>query len=86
MKSPLKIIIEKKPYLTWYIKNKSHLSNESMLEHVLNFGSWEDFQEIERGLGLKKVNTIFDKIASKKRVNLRPQTINYFKKYFQKYA
>lgn len=75
-----------KPYLAWYVADKNKLSDESVLEHTLNYGNWEDYMKIEKTLGIKKTNILFAKLSSKKRVNLRPQTVNYFSNYFAKYA
>ena len=77
---------EKKPYLAWYVKNKTSLSDKSVLEHILNYGNWEDFKEIERIIGLSRMRVLFKQIVSGKRVNLKPRTINYFENYFRKYA
>jgi len=62
------------------------MSLESALEHVLNYGDWDDYLEAEKTLGINKVKIIFDKLKSKKRPNLRVKTINYFEKYYQKHA
>lgn len=85
MKS-LRRIFEKKPYLAWYVRDKVHLSEESMLEHVLNYGNWDDYLTVESTLGLERVKSLYQNLKNKKRVNLRPQTINYFDLYFAKYA
>ena len=37
-------IIKNKPYLAWYVKEPEKLSEESVLEHVLNYGNWDDVQ------------------------------------------
>jgi len=79
-------LFKKKPYLSWYIHNKKDLSKESMVEHVLNYGNWEDFLKTEKEMGIQNLKSVFNKLKSKGRVNLRPQTINYFENYFQKYA
>lgn len=79
-------IFKKKPYLNWYVKDYNALSDESVLESVLANGNWQDFLDIIRSLGLSKTRDIFETIKNKKRVNLRPQTINYFDRYFTKYA
>lgn len=34
--------IKKKPYLVWHTKNFEHLSNESIVENVLNYGNFAD--------------------------------------------
>ena len=82
----LQSILQNKPSLSWYIKNKSKLSDESALEHILSFGDWEDVMEAEKALGVTKMKFLFEKICNKKRVNLKPRTINYFHNYFTKYA
>jgi hypothetical protein len=82
----LQKIIEKKPYLAWYVKDTSSLDNESSFEQILNYGDWEDFLEARQMVGDKELKLIFDKLKSKKRVNLRPQTVNFFENYFQKYC
>lgn len=79
-------LFQKKPYLAWYISDRKNLSDESKLEHILNYGNWDDFLKAEEELGLKRINAMFKKITGKKRVNLRPQTVNYFSKYLGKYA
>ena len=82
----LQKIFERKPYLAWYIKDISTLSEKSMFEHILNYGDWEDFLEAEEVLGLSKMKSIFNEIKGGKRVNLKPRTISYFNNYFAKYA
>ncbi len=79
-------VFNKKPYLNWYVKDHGELSSESVLESVLNYGDWQDFLDIKKTLGLSKTQKLFKNIKSKKRVNLRPATLNYFDKYFNKYA
>jgi len=79
-------LFNSKPYLTWYIKNKEKISEKSMFEHVLNYGNWEDFLKTENILGINKLKRLFDQISNQRRVNLRKQTVNYFKNYFDKYA
>lgn len=79
-------IINNKPHLIWHTKNYQNLSLESITEAVLNFGSWEDFQQLKKILGTKKLGDIYQKIRNKKRQNLKAITANYFDKYFHKHA
>lgn len=78
--------VKEKPYLFWYIKDLEKLSNESVVEHVLNYGDFNDFKRIIEILGLENVAEIFRKQASKERNNYRPEVKNYFTLYFNKYA
>lgn len=68
-------------HLMWY-GNTENLSIESVVEHVLMYGDYEDYKELERMLGKKKVFSIFQKQISQKRTNYRPQTLHFFKHYF----
>lgn len=78
--------IKKKPYLVWYISDKEHLSNEAIVESVLNYGDFKDVKKIISLLGMKKVAGIFRKQLKQKRVNYDPKIKNYFKLYFDTYA
>jgi len=83
--------IKKRRYLIWYvgIENFDKLSDESIVEAVLNYGDWDDVQELIRILGLKKTAEIFRRKSKKSkmgRTNYRPEIINYFSLYFKKYA
>jgi len=82
----LQHLFRKKPYLAWDVKDKGGLSEKSILEHILNYGDWDDYLAAEKTLGLKKTKALYEELKNKKRVNLRPQIINYFDLYFKKYA
>ncbi|MEK7375874.1 MAG: hypothetical protein AABZ57_01725 [Candidatus Margulisiibacteriota bacterium] len=82
----LKKFLKRKPYLVWHVRDLAHLSNESIVENVLNYGDFADVKKIISGLGINKVAGIFYKQIKNKRVNYRPKILNYFKAYFKKYA
>ncbi len=82
----LQEFIKKKPYLVWYVKDLDGLNDESIVEHVLNYGDWEDVQEMIKILGVKKTAEIFNKQVNQRRVNYDTKILNYFKLYFSKYA
>lgn len=77
-------IIKNKPYLAWYIKNPEKLSEESVLEHVLNYGNWEDVQQFIKIRGIEKTASLFNKTILNKRVNYQPAIRSYFNRYFNK--
>ncbi len=79
-------LFKEKPYLAWYVRDKENLSLKSMLEHVLNYGDWDDYLTAEKAFGIAKTKAFYQKLRNAKRVNLRPQTINYFDLYFERYA
>jgi hypothetical protein len=78
--------IKKRPYLIWHTENFDDLSVDSIVEAVLNYGSWSDFKKMIKILGMKKTASIFRKRLKQKRCNYRPEIKNYFQLYFQKYA
>lgn len=80
--------IKSKPYLLWYVKDKSKVSPEAVVEAVLNYGDWPDVQKLIKILGIKKVAKIFNQQQhlSSGRTNYRPEVANYFNLYFKKYA
>lgn len=82
-------IIKKKPYLIWYTKNYDRLSDESVVEAVLNYGDWDDVQELISILGIKRVAEIFRTQTTNRkwgRTNYRTLTKRYFDRYFQAHA
>ena len=78
--------VKERPYLFWYIKDPTGLSKESIVEHVLNYGDFNDFKKILEIMGIDEVGKIFRGQLEKKRVNYRPEIKNYFTLYFDKYA
>ncbi|KKT26473.1 MAG: hypothetical protein UW11_C0011G0004 [Parcubacteria group bacterium GW2011_GWA2_43_9b] len=78
--------IKKRPYLIWYVRDLDKLSEESIVEHTLNYGDWADVCELLAILGVKKTAAIFSRQISGKRINYDPKIMNYFKLYFSRYA
>ncbi|MDP3994606.1 MAG: hypothetical protein Q8P91_02150 [bacterium] len=79
-------IIRNNPGLIWYTTGYENLSAEAITEAILNYGSWENFQELRSSLGTKTLAKIFQQLIQKKRSNLHPLAKNYFNNYFTKYA
>ncbi|OFY94649.1 MAG: hypothetical protein A2288_03770 [Candidatus Moranbacteria bacterium RIFOXYA12_FULL_44_15] len=80
-----KFILERN-YLFWYVKDPTKVSDESLVEAVLNLGDWDDVQKLEKLMGIEKIAEIFEKDTNRPRVNYDKKIINYFKLYFAKYA
>lgn len=78
--------IKKRPYLIWYTKNFDNLSQEAIVEAVLNYGDFDDVKKMISILGIRKTAAIFRKKSKQKRCNYRPEIKNYFQLYFKKYA
>ncbi|MBI4120606.1 MAG: hypothetical protein HY454_04040 [Parcubacteria group bacterium] len=77
--------IKKRPYLIWYTKDFDSLSDEAVVEAVLNYGEWDDIQKLIRILGIKKTAQIFYKQARQKRSNYRKKSRNFFALYFKRH-
>lgn len=75
-------IIKKKPYLAWYVKNVENLSDESVLEHVLNYGNWDDVQSFIQIKGLQVTRGIYHQTLEKSRINYPANIKHYFDLYF----
>lgn len=78
--------IQSRPYLVWYVKDLQNLSEDSIVEHVLNYGNWEDVQELVHILGIRQAAEDFHKRADLKRTNYRPEIKNFFQLYFDRHA
>lgn len=78
--------MKRRPYLVWYVKNPEELSAESIVEHTLNYGDWDDVQKLIAILGIKKMARIFKMTAFRKRTNYHNITKHYFNLYFNNHA
>jgi len=78
--------LEARPHLVWYVGDIENLSENSLVEHVLNYGTWQDVQELISILGMQHVAEIFQKQASATRSNYRPDMRHYFTLYFNRHA
>ncbi|MFA6393714.1 MAG: hypothetical protein WCW25_02485 [Patescibacteria group bacterium] len=81
-----KEFIKKRKVLFWYIKNPENISDEVLVEFILNYGNWDDVKKLFKILGIKKSAEVFKGQAYKPRSNYRPEVKNYFKHYFARYA
>ena len=80
--------IEARKHLVWYVKDHRALSEESIVEAVLNYGNWNDVQEMIRILGIKHTAEVFykDSRCGRRRGNYYPETLCYFERYFARHA
>lgn len=82
-------IIRKKPYLIWYTKNYDSLDEGAIVEAVLNYGDWDDVQEMIKIMGIQRTAEIFRRKSKKSKIgrtNYGEKTRYYFNLYFNKYA
>ena len=82
----IKNFIKKRSYLMWSVEDFDNVSEEAIVEAVLNYGDFDDVQKMIEILKIKNVAKIFEKQIKRKRNNYSPKIKNYFKLYFKEYA
>ena len=60
------------------------MSDEFLIETILNHGTLDDFKELERLMGHKVLGSIFLNLDSRKKGNYYPEIYNFFYLYFSK--
>ncbi len=80
-------IASRKP-LIWWVKDYETLGEDSIIEATLNYGTWDDVQELIRIMGIGRVAQIFRKqmVTGRQRGNYYPDIAHYFTLYFNKYV
>jgi len=78
--------IKERPQLIWYVRDLDALDEASIVEHTLNYGSWDDVMEMIDILGMERTAAIFRQHAFRKRTNYHKKTAHYFNLFFHKYA
>jgi hypothetical protein len=75
--------------LFWAVpkEKRATISDTLLVETILNYGTWEDVNELFELIGLKQTATIFFAASQNRaRHNFLPQVENYFRIYFQHHA
>lgn len=75
-----------RPHLVWDVRDLKNLSEASIVEHTLNYGTWRDVQELLALLGTDRAGKIFLLQQQSSRSNYRPEIAHYFQLYFTRYA
>lgn len=85
--STLHQFTKKRRPLFWSTKDTDSLNKEAIVEAVLNYGDWDDVQELIHILGIKDVARIFrSQTTNRTRINYNQKIAQYFRLYFKKYA
>ena len=77
--------IKKRPYLIWHTKDLKHLSDDAIVESVLNYGDFNDVKKLISIFGSRKTAKIFYKHVKRARRNYDSKIERYFKLFFRKY-
>ena len=78
----LKKIIQDDPSLVWYTDSTLNLNDKSIFEHVLNYGTWGQVQEVLKTIGLREAYNLYKSMVDKPRSNIKPRVKHYFDLYF----
>ncbi len=80
--------INDNPALFWYIPKdkKTEISNDLLLESVLNYGKLQDCLKIIKLLGYKESYQILKNAKGREKGNYYPEIYNFFNLYLKKYA
>ncbi len=86
--TPREAFIKANSALFWHIpaEKKSQISDDVLVEYVLNYGSWKQVQELMQVLGLRVVARIFSAHTAAPRHNYFREIVHYFTLYFKKHA
>jgi hypothetical protein len=87
----LKAYIRQRGELFWYSPGDKGeaVSDELLVEHILNYGTMDDVQELFRVMGLQRVAEVFFKsvnLSERRKNNYSPVSLNYFTLLFNRYA
>lgn len=84
----IKAFIRKNAHLFWYIPDdkKEDISDEVLVEFILNYGNLESFQELRELLGLNRISTVFMSLEGRRKLNYYPEIYNLFYLYLKKNA
>ena len=84
----VKKFIDDHGYLFWYspAPKSETVSDELLVESMLNYGTWEEVHNMFNIMGLKKTASVFWGMTGRKKLNFFPEIHNYFTLYFAKYA
>ena len=89
MRSPeVKKYIDDHQHLFWYspAPKSETVSDELLVETILNYGTLSEVRELFKVVGLQKVATVFWGMTGRKELNYYPEIHHYFDIYFKKYA
>ena len=74
--------------LSWYSPDDKGetVSDELLVEHILNYGTMDDVRDLFRLMGLKRVAEVFRSMTERKRLNFFPEIWNFFDLLFVRHA
>ncbi len=89
MRTPeIKEFILRHSDLFWYTPQdkKEDISDDLLVETILNYGTLNEFKDLEKLMGQQKLSTIFLGVEGRKKTNYYPEVYNFFYLYFKNHA
>jgi hypothetical protein len=80
--------IEKNKHLFWYTpeNKKTEISDELLLENIINYSDLKTIKELFEIWGLKKAKLVFEGMKDRKAQNFYPEIYHFFSEYFKRVA
>jgi hypothetical protein len=84
----IRAFIREHSYLFWYTPEdkKDEISEELLVETILNYGNLDDIRKLIDLLGIHQVAGIFRTADKRRKMNYFPEIYNYFLRVFERYA
>jgi len=84
----IKAFIREHSALFWYTPEdkKEEISEELLVEMILNYGDLEAIQKLIKLMGIKKVSSVFFNAKGRKKLNYFPEIYHFFSLFFTRYA
>lgn len=72
----------------WYTPEheKENISQELLLETILNYGDMNDVRELFKRMGIKNAAKVFFNVAGRKKMNYYPEIHHFFTLLFKRHA
>ena len=88
MSEELKQYINKHKSLFWYTpeSKKMDISNDLLVEHILNYGTMVDVKQLIEIMGIDSVSHIFYSAKGRMKGNYYPEIYHFFDLVFSRYA
>jgi hypothetical protein len=82
----IKKFIEEHQHLFWYTpaKEKENISDELLLEHILNYADLMTIKRLFALMGIEKVKAIFQNFKGSKKGNIYPEIYHLFSEYLKR--
>ena len=84
----VKKFIDQHQNLFWYTpaKEKENISDELLLETILNYADLLTIKEFFKLMGIEKIKLIFQNLEGRKKGNIYPEIYHLFSEYFKRVA